>query len=92
MSGCVRSPVLQPDSTPGSRRCDATTRTGCRQPQYGTEPQQARFVTAWPRPLDVDAMAAASGALVGLHDFAAFCRHRDGATTIRELQRLDWVA
>ncbi|HEY5841303.1 MAG TPA: tRNA pseudouridine(38-40) synthase TruA [Mycobacterium sp.] len=58
---------------------------------YGTEPQQARFVTAWPRPLDVDAMAAASGALVGLHDFAAFCRHRDGATTIRELQRLDWV-
>lgn len=58
---------------------------------YGNEPQQARFVTAWPRPLDVDAMAAASGALVGLHDFAAFCRHRDGATTIRELQRFDWV-
>ena len=58
---------------------------------YGTDPQQARFVTAWPRPLDVDAMAAASGALIGLHDFAAFCRHRDGATTIRELQRLDWV-
>jgi tRNA pseudouridine38-40 synthase len=27
---------------------------------------------------------------LGLHDFAAFCRHRDGATTIRDLQRLDW--
>jgi tRNA pseudouridine38-40 synthase len=26
-----------------------------------------------------------------LHDFAAFCRHRPGATTIRELQRLDWI-
>ncbi|MFI5509350.1 tRNA pseudouridine(38-40) synthase TruA [Mycobacterium sp. NPDC051804] len=58
---------------------------------YGVEPQQARFVTPWPRPLDVDAMAAASRDLVGLHDFAAFCRHREGATTIRDLQRLDWV-
>jgi tRNA pseudouridine38-40 synthase len=57
---------------------------------YGVEPQQARYVTAWPRALDLDAMAAASRDLVGLHDFAAFCRHRDGATTIRDLQRLDW--
>jgi tRNA pseudouridine38-40 synthase len=57
---------------------------------YGVEPRQARYVTAWPRPLDLDAMAAASRDLVGLHDFAAFCRHRDNATTIRDLQRLDW--
>lgn len=56
----------------------------------GVEPQQARFVTHWPRPLDVDAMSAASRILLGLHDFAAFCRHRPGATTIRDLQRLDW--
>jgi tRNA pseudouridine38-40 synthase len=32
----------------------------------------------------------ASAPLLGLHDFAAFCRQRPGATTIRELQRLDW--
>jgi tRNA pseudouridine38-40 synthase len=57
---------------------------------YGVEPQEARFVTAWPRSLDVDAMSAASRDLVGLHDFAAFCRQREGATTIRDLQRLDW--
>lgn len=57
---------------------------------YGVEPHDARFVTAWPRPLDVDAMVAASRDLLGLHDFAAFCRHREGATTIRDLQRLDW--
>jgi tRNA pseudouridine38-40 synthase len=57
---------------------------------HGVAPQQARFVTPWPRPLDVDAMAAASRELVGLHDFAAFCRFRAGATTIRDLQRLDW--
>src|SRR3954463_9757408 len=33
---------------------------------YGVEPQDARFVTAWPRPLDVDAMAVASRDLLGL--------------------------
>ncbi|WP_396894811.1 tRNA pseudouridine(38-40) synthase TruA [Mycolicibacterium sp.] len=58
---------------------------------YGADPQQARYVTAWPRALDVDAMVTASKTLLGLHDFAAFCRHRPGATTIRDLQRLDWV-
>ncbi|MBS4728888.1 tRNA pseudouridine(38-40) synthase TruA [Mycobacterium sp. SM1] len=57
---------------------------------FGAEPHHARYVTAWPRALDVDAMAAASQHLLGLHDFAAFCRPRAGATTIRELQRLDW--
>jgi len=58
---------------------------------FGVEPQDARFVAPWPRRLDAEAMAAAARELVGLHDFAAFCRHRDGATTIRELQRLDCV-
>jgi tRNA pseudouridine38-40 synthase len=58
---------------------------------YGVRPRDARFVTPWPRRLDVDAMRAASRELFGLNDFAAFCRHRDGATTIRDLQRLDWV-
>ncbi|OMC43546.1 tRNA pseudouridine(38-40) synthase TruA [Mycobacterium sp. IS-1264] len=57
---------------------------------YGVEPQRARYVTAWPRTLDLDAMSTASRDLLGLHDFAAFCRQRDGATTIRDLQRLDW--
>jgi tRNA pseudouridine38-40 synthase len=57
---------------------------------YGVEPQEARYVTAWPRPLDVEAMSTASRDLLGLNDFAAFCRHRDGATTIRDLQRFDW--
>ncbi|WP_370478829.1 tRNA pseudouridine(38-40) synthase TruA [Mycobacterium sp. pUA109] len=58
---------------------------------YGVDPQQARYVTVWPRALDVDAMNAASRNLLGLHDFAAFCRHRAGATTIRDLQRLQWT-
>jgi tRNA pseudouridine38-40 synthase len=59
---------------------------------YGAEPHQARFVTPWRRPLDLDAMAVASATLTGLHDFAAFCRQRPGATTVRELQRFDWVS
>lgn len=58
---------------------------------YGVEPPQARYVTAWPRALDIGAMADASRDLLGLHDFAGFCRRREGATTIRELQRLDWT-
>ncbi|MDO5285731.1 MAG: tRNA pseudouridine(38-40) synthase TruA [Actinomycetia bacterium] len=39
-------------------------------------------------PLDLQLMTAAAEPLLGLHDFAAFCRARDGATTIRELQQL----
>jgi tRNA pseudouridine38-40 synthase len=57
---------------------------------YGVEPQQARYITGWPRTLDVDAMMVASRHLLGLNDFAAFCRHREAATTIRDLQRFDW--
>ena len=58
---------------------------------YGVDPDRARFVTPWTHPLDVDEMASASRELLGLNDFAAFCRHRAGATTIRDLQRLDWI-
>ena len=38
--------------------------------------------------LDVELIAAAAAPLLGLHDFAAFCRAREGATTIRDLQWL----
>ena len=47
--------------------------------------------TLWhPRPLDVDAMNAAARELLGLHDFAAYCKPREGATTIRTLQEYAW--
>ena len=36
-------------------------------------------------------MQAAGQRLLGLNDFLAFCRRRDGATTVRQLQRLDVV-
>ena len=50
-----------------------------------------RHETLWyPRGLDLAAMNAAAGTLAGEHDFAAFCRRREGATTVRALRRLDW--
>ncbi len=39
-------------------------------------------------PLDLAAMNAAAAMLLGLKDFAAFCRRREGATTIRTLLEL----
>lgn len=48
-------------------------------------------VASWYRPLDLELMNQASALLLGHHDFAAFCRYREGATTIRELQRYTWV-
>jgi len=50
-----------------------------------------RYDTLWhPHGLDLTAMNAAAAELVGEHDFAAFCRRREGATTVRALRRLDW--
>ena len=57
---------------------------------WGVLPLRRFDTLAWPRPLDVAAMNAAAAALLGEHDFVAFCRRREGASTVRELQRLDW--
>lgn len=40
--------------------------------------------------LDLDAMQEAADTVLGLRDFATFCRARADATTIRELQQFDW--
>lgn len=42
------------------------------------------------RALDVERMDRAVAPLVGLHEFAAFCRRREGATTVRALQQYRW--
>jgi tRNA pseudouridine38-40 synthase len=54
------------------------------------DPLTRNHVLGWGRPLDVDAMNAASRDLVGFHDFASFCKKREGATTIRTLLDLSW--
>ena len=54
-------------------------------------PPLARFTTeSWYRALDVDQMNHASALLLGTHDFAAFCKFREGATTIRTLETYKW--
>lgn len=57
---------------------------------WGPDPLRRRDTLGWPRPLEVDALNAASAQLVGYHDFVAFCRRREGATTLRTLLRFDW--
>lgn len=50
-----------------------------------------RAHTVWyPAALDEDTMNRAALELLGLHDWAAYCRPREGATTIRELQSFAW--
>ncbi|MFI7436439.1 tRNA pseudouridine(38-40) synthase TruA [Micromonospora haikouensis] len=57
---------------------------------FGAEPLRRHEVLAWPRPLDLDLLNAAAAGLVGEHDFAAYCRRKEHATTLREVTRLDW--
>jgi tRNA pseudouridine38-40 synthase len=52
-------------------------------------PLRRRDTVDWSRPLDVDAMNEAALGLLGQHDFAAYCRPREGATTIRTLLGLE---
>jgi tRNA pseudouridine38-40 synthase len=54
------------------------------------DPLVRGHVLTWARRLDVEAMDAAAQHLLGEHDFAAFCKKREGATTIRTLLGLRW--
>jgi tRNA pseudouridine38-40 synthase len=55
------------------------------------DPLARGHVLDWPQRLDEDAMNLAAAQLLGEHDFAAFCRRRVGASTIRALRLLDWT-
>lgn len=56
----------------------------------GVDPLRRSHVLWHPRRLDLAAMDAAANSLTGEHDFAAFCKLREGATTIRTLTRFAW--
>jgi tRNA pseudouridine38-40 synthase len=58
---------------------------------WAADPLRRKDTVTWPRPLDESCLNDAAAHLLGEHDFAAFCRRREGATTIRELQRLMWT-
>ena len=54
------------------------------------DPRRRGYELWHPTALDGAAMDDAGRTLLGLHDFASFCRPREGATTIRTLQEFSW--
>ena len=52
------------------------------------DPKRSRYSLEVKGELDLDRMNRAAKNLIGLKDFGAFCRPREGATTIRELRKL----
>lgn len=54
------------------------------------DPLQRHHTLWYPRALDAGAMAEAAAGMLGLRDFAAYCRPRPEATTIRTLQDFTW--
>ena len=59
--------------------------------ESGYDPLERLRTTSVRAALDADAMDEAARSLVGLHDFAAYCKPREGATTIRTLLEFDWA-
>ncbi|WP_307852580.1 tRNA pseudouridine synthase A [Glaciihabitans sp. dw_435] len=50
-----------------------------------------RHRTLWyPALLDVDVMNETAASLIGLYDWVAYCKPREGATTVRSLQEFTW--
>ena len=56
----------------------------------GYDPLERLRTTTVRAQLDEQAMDAAARSLIGLHDFAAYCKPREEATTIRTLLEFDW--
>ncbi|MRH29171.1 tRNA pseudouridine(38-40) synthase TruA [Microbacterium sp. SYP-A9085] len=56
----------------------------------GYDPLERARTTTVHAPLQVEAMDAAARSLIGLHDFAAYCKPRPEATTIRTLLAFGW--
>jgi len=57
----------------------------------GYDPVRRHDTTTHRGALDEHAMDAAARTLIGLHDFAAYCKPRDEATTIRTLLDYRWT-
>jgi tRNA pseudouridine38-40 synthase len=61
----------------------------CDRPETA-DPLRRRDTVLTKRELDVEAMHAAAQKLLGLNDFGAFCKKREGATTVRTLLDYSW--
>ena len=56
----------------------------------GPRPVRSRDTAVWRKSVELDKVQSAADALLGLNNFAAYCKAREGATTIRELQKFEW--
>jgi tRNA pseudouridine38-40 synthase len=57
---------------------------------WGPEPLRRYDTLGWVRPLDLDRLNAAAAGLVGENDYAAYCKRKEHATTVRAITRLHW--
>ncbi|AKE40601.1 tRNA pseudouridine synthase A [Corynebacterium kutscheri] len=56
----------------------------------GALPTRVIDTAHWPKRVDPERLQAFALSVVGLHDFAAFCKYRENATTIRKLEEFTW--
>jgi tRNA pseudouridine38-40 synthase len=87
----VRSAVIAPDGF-DARFSAIRRRYAYRVSDHpaGPPPLRRHDVFWYRRPLDVAVMDEAARRMVGLRDFAAYCRRREGATTVRTLLEYSW--
>jgi tRNA pseudouridine38-40 synthase len=57
---------------------------------YGPDPLRRHDTIGWGRPLDLARLQQGADGLIGEHDYAAFCKRKEHATTVRAITRLDW--
>ena len=97
LAGVLPADVVVREATPAPDGFDARFSASYRRYAYRIaddvgrrDPLRRSHVLFSRKPLDVAAMDDAVRPLVGLRDFAAFCKPRPGATTIRELLDIGW--
>jgi tRNA pseudouridine38-40 synthase len=91
------SDVVVSSSTPARSQFDARFSATWRRYEYRLADTGARrnpltrhFTASITSALDAATMHDAGRQLLGLRDFASFCKPREGATTIRTLQEFSW--
>lgn len=89
----IRCNRIQEVSASFDARFSALARTyeyRVRPPGAPQDPRMRDFTAEVKRPVDVGLLEEASQSLLGLRDFAAYCKAREGATSIRELLEFTW--
>ncbi|MEX3504243.1 tRNA pseudouridine(38-40) synthase TruA [Corynebacterium sp. LK2510] len=56
----------------------------------GALPTRVRDTAVWPKTVELERVQAAADLVVGLNDFAAFCKARPHATTVRDVKEMWW--